>query len=176
VRLTRGLLLASVLAAALALGSSAAAGPAQDGTLTVRDGRGEIVVRAKGSIIGRLGKGTLTISVDRDEGATIVARGAERTRNWNGKTTVYSGTNIRFRIAHNRRVVVKLNGRAIFFSAVGRGEGWMDGRGDPAAGIFFDGSYSLNGEPYQSLPDLRTPFELILPPPPGSGSSAGWLG
>jgi hypothetical protein len=157
-----------VLSAALAAaGVAASAGAAPvDGTLTVRDGRGEIVIRARGSIIGRLGKGTLTVTDAADEEATIIVRGAEKARPWNVRTTAYSGTNIRFRIAHDRRVVIKLNGRAIFFSAVGRGDGWMDGKGDPAAGIFFDGSYSLNGQPYSSLPDVRTRFELVLPPPP----------
>lgn len=134
--------------------------------MSVRDGSGALLVRAKGSIIGRLGKGTLTVTNAPDLGATIIVRGAERRRFTSERTIVYSGTNIRFRVAHDRRVVVQLNGKAISFSAVGRGDGWMDGRGDPAAGIFFDGAYSLNGGPYQSLPDLRTPYELVLQPPP----------
>ena len=105
----------------------------------------------------------MTESADRR--AAIIVRGAERTRYPSATVTVFSGTNIRFRIAHNRRLVVRLNGKRVNFSAVGRGDGWMDGLGDPAAGIFFDGSYSLNGEPYQSLPDARTPFELVLAGP-----------
>jgi hypothetical protein len=139
----------------------------EDGTLSVRDGRGELVVRVKGSIIGHLGKGTLTVTQTRDRRATIVVRGAERTRYPSATVSVFSGTNIRFRIAHNRRLVVNLNGKRVNFSAVGRGDGWMDGLGDPTAGIFFDGAYSLNGAPYLSLPDARTPFELVLP---GAGS------
>ena len=169
-RLARGLLLASLLSAALAVGAAAATPRVQDGTLTVRDGHGSMAVKVKGSVIGRLGKGTLTVTDAPNQGATIVVRGAERTRYPSARTTVYSGKNIRFRVAHTRPVVVQVNGKAISFSAVGRGDGWMDGRGDPVAGIFFDGSYSLNGGAYQSLPDLRTRFELLLQPPPSPGS------
>lgn len=132
-----------------------------------------MVLRVRGSVIGRLGKGTLTVTESPDQGATVIVRGAERTRNPSPTVTVFSGTNIRFRIAHDRRLVVRLSGKRVNFSAVGRGDGWMDGLGDPAAGIFFDGSYSLNGQPYQSLPDTRTPFELILP---GSGFGAASRG
>jgi hypothetical protein len=173
VRLIRGLLLASLLAAALTVGAGAATPRVQDGTLTVRDGHGSMAVKVRGSVIGRLGKGALTVTDAPSQGATIVVRGAERTRYPSARTTVYSGKNIRFRVAHTRPVVVQVNGKAINFSAVGRGDGWMDGRGDPTAGIFFDGAYSLNGQPFQSLPDLRTRFDLLLPPPPPNPGSGG---
>jgi hypothetical protein len=173
VRLARGLLLASLLAGALTVGASAAAPRVQDGTLSVRDGHGSMAVKVKGSVIGRLGRGTLTVTDAPSQGGTIVVRGAERTRYRSARTTVYSGRNIRFRVAHTRPVVVQVNGKAINFSAVGRGDGWMDGRGDPTAGIFFDGSFSLNGAPYQSLPDLRTRFDLVLEPPPPNPGSGG---
>ena len=160
----------SLISATLALAGAASTAPPRnvDGTLTVRDGRGVVQVRARGSIIGQLGKGTLTVTETPDLRATIIVRGAERARYPSATVSVFSGTNIRFRIAHNRRLTVRLNGKRVNFSAVGRGDGWMDGLGDPAAGIFFDGSYSLNGAAYQSLPDVRTAFVLILP-----GSAAG---
>jgi hypothetical protein len=173
VRLARGLLLAFVLSVSLLAAAAATAGRApgaEDGTLTVRDGRGTISVRMKGSIIGRLGKGTVTVTEPFDQTATIIVRGAERTRYPNELTTVYSGNNIRFRIADDRKVSLRLQGKGLNFSTVGRGDGWIDGLGDPADGIFFDGSYSLNGAPYLSLPDERTPFQLILPGPSGSAS------
>jgi hypothetical protein len=156
-----------MLAAATAF---AARAPAEDGTLTVQHGRGMIAMKLKGSIIGRLSKGTLTITEPADQTATIIVRGAERTRYPSETTTVYTGNNIRFRVADDRKLTLRLNGKGINFSAVGRGDGWMDGLGDPTDGIFFDGSYSLNGGPYQSLPDERTPFELILPAPSNSAS------
>lgn len=177
--LARGLSVAVVLCASLiaAVGATAARPAAEDGTLTVRDGRGALLVRLKGSVIGRLAKGTLTVT-DSADGATIVVRGADKPpRVVTGRTTVYAGTNMRFRVADDKRVAVRLDGKGINFSAVGRGNGWMDGLGDPADGIFFDGSYSLNGGPYHSVPDERTPFELILSPPgSSSGSASGTRG
>jgi hypothetical protein len=175
-RLVRGLLLAFLASACLlaAAAATAARGPgAEDGTLTVRDGRGTIALKLKGSIIGRLTKGTITITEPADQTATIIVRGAERTRYPNELTTVYTGTNIRFRIADDRKIFLRLHGKGLNFSAVGRGDGWIDGLGDPSDGIFFDGSYSLNGGPYQSLPDERTRFELVMPPqPPNPVTSA----
>lgn len=173
--LARGLLLALLVSACLlaAAAATAAKAPgAEDGTLTVRDGRGTIAIKLKGSIIGRLTKGTVTITEPADQTATIIVRGAERTRYPSETMTVYTGTNIRFRIADDRKVALKLQGKGLNFSAVGRGDGWMDGLGDPSDGIFFDGSYSLNGEQYQSLPDERTRFELVLPPPPPNPASS----
>lgn len=117
----------------------------------------------KGSIIGRLGKGRLVVTGTRD-GATIIVRGAESSRSVGEKTTVYTGTNIRFRVADDRRFTLKIGGKGLNFSAVGRGDATIDGWGDPGGGIFFDGSYSLNDEPYHSLPDERTRFQLAAPP------------
>jgi hypothetical protein len=52
----------------------------------------------------------------------------------------------------------------MFVSAIGRGKGVLDGAGDVTANIFYDGVWSLNDEPYKSLPDDPTPFELVAPP------------
>ena len=40
----------------------------------------------------------------------------------------------------------------------------MDGYGDPEDGVFFDGSYSLNGIDHPTLPNERTRFELAASP------------
>ena len=85
----------------------------------------------------------------------------------NARTRVYQGSNIRFRISDDEKIVVKIQASKINLSAVGRGDGWLDGWGDPAAGIYFDGSYSLNGEAYRSIPDERSPIELAAPPAAG---------
>jgi hypothetical protein len=159
---------ASLVGAAVA---SALRAPTEDGTLSVRDGRATMLLRVKGSIIGRLAKGNITVTESLDGDATIVVRGAERDRDLNARTSFYAGTNIFFRIADDRKIVVRLNGKGLNFSVVGRGDGWMDGFGDPENGVFFDGSYSLNGEPYHSLPDERTRFDLFSSPSQ-SGSDA----
>ena len=57
-----------------------------------------------------------------------------------------------------------VNTRSLSVSAIGRGKGVLDGAGDVTADIFFDGVWSLNDEPYKSLPDDPTPFELVAPP------------
>jgi hypothetical protein len=154
---------------ALSVGSLAAAAtastlrpPVEDGTLSVRDGRATVTLRMRGSVIGRLAKGRLTVT-DSPDGATIIVRGEEDEVPISGRTTVYSGRNIRFRIADDRRFVVKVAGKGLNFSAVGRGDGWMDGWGDPESGFFFDGSYSLNGTDHPTLPNERTRFDLSAP-------------
>ena len=147
---------------ALAAGAVAASGrvPSDDGTLAVRDGKAAMQLRMRGAIIGRFARGQLTITDAVDETSTVVVRGAERERNVSERTTIYSGTDLRFRIVDEQRFVVRLNAKGINFSAVGRGEGWMDGRGDPDEGIFFDGAFSLNGAPFRSIPDERMRFDL----------------
>lgn len=130
--------------------------------MSVRDGRATIQLRMKGTIIGRLGTGRVAVT-DSVDGATIVVRGFDD-RDFVGRTTVYKGTNIRFRVADDKRFAVKLYGKGLNFSAVGRGDGWMDGWGDPNGGVFFDGSYSLNGVDFPSLPNERMRFDLAAPP------------
>ncbi len=137
-----------------------------DGTLSVRDARATIQIRMRGGIIGRFGRGSLRVTDPVGQGDSVVVRGAERTRPIDEDTTVYSGRDVRFRIVDERRFVVRINGLKINFSAVGRGDGWLDGSGDED-GIFFDGSFSLNGEPYRSIPDERTRFELESAVPTG---------
>jgi hypothetical protein len=167
-RLAKALLIAALSAGILAAAAVAEdfRPPLEDGTLSVRDGRATIQLRLKGSLIGRLAKGQLVVTDSPAETTTVIVRGAERERNPNDRTTIYSGTNIRFRIADDRRFQVKIAGKGLNFSAVGRGDGWMDGYGDPEDGVFFDGSYSLNGTDYPTLPNERMRFELAVPPAP----------
>ena len=76
------LLAASILAllatTAVAMG---ARDPAEDGTLSVRDGRATMTLRMKGGVIGRFARGKLTVTDSLVDGATVVVRGAERERN-----------------------------------------------------------------------------------------------
>jgi hypothetical protein len=165
-RLLKALTIAALSAGVLAATATAIGKrpPLEDGTLSVRDGRATIQLRMKGSLIGRLAKGQVVVTDSPDAGTTIIVRGAESERLLPGRTTVYSGRNIRFRIADDRRFVVKLAGKGLNFSAVGRGDGWIDGYGDPEDGVFFDGSYSLNGTDHPTLPNERTRFDLAAPP------------
>lgn len=136
-----------------------------NGTLSIREGRGIVQLNARGSMTGRLrGKITITDPNPYDSKRPVVY-GATRTIYRNEKTIVYQGRNIRFRLigsAYN----IRLEGRAIFMSAIGRGQGMLNGEGDAQAGVFFDGVWSLNDEPYRSLPDDPTSFDLEVTPPP----------
>jgi hypothetical protein len=165
VRLAKVFTLLAVLLVSVVAATTAVAGraPLEDGTLSVREGKATIQLRMKGSLIGRLTKGRLTVT-DSPDGATIVVRGAESEIPMSGRTTVYMGKNIRFRIADDRRFAVRLSGKGLNFSAVGRGDGWIDGWGDPNQGVFYDGTYALNGVEFPTLPNERTRFELAAPP------------
>lgn len=167
VGLARLILLTAGAVLALAIVGVAAAerpGPVEDGTLSVRDGRATIQLRINGGLIGRFANGRLTVTEPARGNATVIVRGAERTRALNRRTTVYSGRNLRFRIADDSRLVVRIHASKVNFSAVGRGDGWLDGWGDPEAGVYFDGSFSLNGEAYKSIPDVREPIDLVAAP------------
>ena len=140
---------------------------AEDGTLSVRYGKGRVQLGlSHGVVIGRLGKGWIRVD-DRIEtdNTRIDFWGCDKTKPIDNNTILCSGTAIRFRVVGDRyRLIV--NGVGMFVSAVGRGQVSLDGRGDPDAGIYRDGVYSLNGEPYQSLPDNGDSF-LLAPAPTG---------
>jgi hypothetical protein len=135
---------------------------ASNGTLSIREGRGVVQLDARGSMTGRVnGKLTVTDTKPFDSKRPIVY-GATKTTYRNAKTTVYQGKNVRFRLS-SARFVIRMEGKAIFLSAIARGTGTLDGIGDPSTNLFYDGVWSLNDEPYHSLPDAPTPFELAAP-------------
>jgi hypothetical protein len=153
-----------LLAAALVLPAAAFSQPrTSNGTLSIREGRGAVQLDARGSMTGRVnGKLTVTDLKPFDTKRPIVY-GAAKTTYRNAKTTVYQGKNVRFRLS-SARFVIRMEGKAIFLSAIARGTGTLDGLGDPSANVFYDGVWSLNDEPYHSLPDTLTPFELAAGP------------
>jgi hypothetical protein len=167
VRLARAIILLAVVSASVVAAATADAGraPVEDGTLSVRDGRATMQLRMKGSVIGKLAKGRLVVTGSFADTTTVIVRGWEhRQRDLSGRTTTYSGTGLRFRIADDKRFHVRLAGKGLNFSAVGRGNGWIDGWGDPNEGVFYDGTYALNGVEFPTLPNERTRFELAAPP------------
>ena len=135
---------------------------ASNGTLSVREARGVVQLDARGTMTGRL-NGRLTITDPRPfDSKRPLVYGAKKTIYRNARTTVYQGKNLRFRLS-GARFVIRMDGKAIFLSAIAHGTGTLDGLGDPAANVFYDGVWSLNDEPYHSLPDAATPFELAAP-------------
>jgi hypothetical protein len=137
-----------------------------NGTLSIREGRGIVQLNARGSLTGRL-RGRIAITDPNPyDSKRPVVYGATKTTYKSQKTVVYVGRNVRFRLIGSL-YNVRLEGRAIFMSAIGHGKGLLDGEGDAQANIFYDGVWSLNDEPYHSLPDDPTAFELMSTPSPG---------
>jgi hypothetical protein len=154
------LLLALAIPAAAYTRTSA---PPSNGALSIREARGTVQLNARGSMTGRL-NGRLTVTDPKPyDSKRPVVYGATKTIYRSEKTTVFQGKNIRFRLI-GALYRVRLEGKTIFVSAIGRGNGLVDGAGDVTANIFYDGVWSLNDEPYKSLPDDPSSFELVASP------------
>jgi len=136
------------------VGSAAKRGPESPGSLSIRAGRGEVILQVKGAVIGRLASGKLTLT-DNDpydeQVPAVRGRLRPRPRSASYGTTVYSGRHIRFRVL-NGSYRLKIDGVGINLSAVGRG--WVTLDGDER--YLNTGAYALNGEVYQPIPYERT--------------------
>ncbi|HET9509034.1 MAG TPA: hypothetical protein VFO81_13890 [Gaiellaceae bacterium] len=149
------LILLVCLLAVPALGSATLLRKNGDGTLSVQDGRGRVVVAVRGAVIGRFDRGSVTI-YDR------TPRDAFTPRVWgalpafqiglNGER--HQGENVRFRLLGGEFILV-VRGSGIALSAVGTGSVTLEGWGR-APGV-----YSLDGEDC-SAPRARCP---VLPDP-----------
>jgi hypothetical protein len=126
------LLVVTVLALAVPAGWSATA-PA--GSLSVEDGRGVVVVKGKGIVIGRLERGEVQI-VDLsplDQWSPRI-NGVPR-----GRTVWTRGKEINFYIPGGRyRITVRGDGFSV--SARGQGVATLDGQADPAGAT---GTYAV---------------------------------
>jgi hypothetical protein len=135
-----------------------------DGTLSVKDANGMITLSARGIVFGRIDNGWIRIVDYRpDDDNTFEDFGTcAITRFPDDQTTVCRGTSLRFRFAAGR-FDVRLGGRRVNVTAVGRGTGTID-----AADTALDpGTYSVNGDAYEPLPFFASSFVLGLPAPAG---------
>ena len=154
-------LLVCLLAALLGAASAVWAAEPTAGTLSVEHAKGVVMVDLRGSLLGRLGNGTLRVTdqTPNDRYAALVT-GRKLTQERLGpRTVVYRGQGLRFRMVGGAyRVVAR--GSGISVSAVGRGVVMLDAEpkfpGDDA------GVYSLDGTDCSLEPTLCTP----LPPEP----------
>lgn len=150
------------LLAVPAIGSAALMRKSGDGTLSVEDGRGVVLLSVRGGVIGRFDRGSVTI-VDLTPNDAFEPKvwGAERdvdVRGGDGER--HSGKNVRFRVIGGEFFVL-VNGSGIELSAVGTGWTTLTGRGrDP-------GVFSLDGEECsaprakcRALPDEARTFRL----------------
>jgi hypothetical protein len=131
-----------------------------DGTLSVRDARGTIVISARGGVIGSFAQGSVKIvdPVEGDGSGPIVS-GDEFRREIDEKTDLFRGTKVRFRIIGGAfRIVIR--GRGINLSLVGKGNVTLNGAGTGA-----DGTYSINGDEYSPIPDFPFFFGLSATSP-----------
>jgi hypothetical protein len=155
------------LLVALAVPATSAALPSgpNDGTLSVRDARGMITISARGGVIGSFAQGRVTI-VDpiEGDGTGPIVSGEEIYRPIDEKTDFYRGANVRFRIIGGR-FTIRVQGRGINLSLVGKGSVTLNGAGAVEDGLSDDGSYSVNGSEYFAIPDLPFTFPLSATTP-----------
>lgn len=130
---------------------------AGDGTLSVEDGRGKVNLQARGGVIGRLDRGTLTVYDTTPGDANVpVVTGADLPEVFLADTGVrYRGAGIRFRVIGGGFKLV-IQGRGIDLSVVGKGSGYIEGE------LVEPGVYSLDGADCRKS---RTSCELL--PLPG---------
>jgi hypothetical protein len=153
------LLVVTVLALAVPAGWSATA-PA--GSLSIEDGRGVVVVKGKGIVIGRLERGEVQI-VDLsplDQWSPRI-NGVPR-----GRTVWTRGKEINFYIPGGRyRITVRGDGFSV--SARGQGVATLDGQADPAGAT---GTYAVGDSVPVPLPteEQRVEFgtQSAAPSPP----------
>lgn len=157
-----------VLALAVAGVAAARSDMPGDGSLTVKNGYGRVVVTGRGAVIGRFDKGFVII---RDpvlsDGPGPIVTGADASVDLNETTTKYWGTNVRFRMIGGS-FDVRVNASNIDLSMIGRGVATLVG-----AGTLDDGTYSLNGTASQPIPFVA--LKVLIggppqgPPPPPTG-------
>jgi ribosomal protein L37AE/L43A len=158
------MLLVTALMAAITVPLAGAADPPSDGTLSVKRGRGALVLKLKGTVIGRVKNGRVQIRDFRplDTNDPIITCPRNRIRHVGAGIWICKARNISFRVADGR-FNVNVRGTGIWISAVGRGPGTVDGTGDQG---FADGVMSIDDAPYTSLPDTLMSFFLGTPVPP----------
>jgi hypothetical protein len=111
-----------------------------DGTLSVEDGRGKVNLEARGGVIGRLDRGTLTVYDKTPADANFpVVTGADQPELFLADGGIrYRGAGIRFRVIGGG-FKLQIQGRGIDLSVVGKGSGFIEGD------TLEPGVYSLDG-------------------------------
>lgn len=162
----RLVLVIGVLVLALPAGAGALKRGPGDGSLVVENAKGIVTLNVRGGIIGRFDQGTIEVfDPIANDGAGPIVRGYQQVRVLGPRRTQYSGEgDVRFRLIGGV-YRVRISAIGLDVSAVGRGAVMLDGSG------FADqtGRYSLNGDPFKSMPNAPARFTLgaglLLPPP-----------
>ena len=149
---------------ALALPVAGVAGStAGEGTLSVEDGQGRVTLQARGGVIGRLERGTVTIyDLTPEDANEPVVFGDDKPVRFVGETGIqYAGTALRFRVVGGGfRIAV--SGKGIDLSVVAKGTGTIT-----AGAVLDPGVYSLDGDDCRNdrasckpLPEITKRFHL----------------
>jgi|1186.fasta_scaffold93254_2 hypothetical protein len=154
----RTLLLTALLAAlTVPVGLAADTG---DGTLSVKRGRGLVVLKLKGTVIGRVKSGRVQVKDFRPLDARDPIITGCKIRRIGPGISLCKGRNLGVRV-DDGRFNVTVQGSGISISAVGRGPVAIDGAGETGGA---DGVLSVDDGPYESLPDEPTTLTLGTAP------------
>jgi hypothetical protein len=157
------------LTALLSVTAFALASEPTAGTLSVDDGKGLVMIELRGSVLGRIGNGTLRVTdlTPNDRYVPLVTGRKLKEERLGPRAVLYRGQGLRFRlVGGGYRLVARGSGMAV--SAVGRG--WVVLDGDPKffgdeAGIYsFDG-VDCSVEPLSCTPLPTEPQRFLLEPP-----------
>jgi len=121
--------------------------------LSLRNGEGTVVIYARGAVIGSVDRGRITIT-DRPSGTdtdiVVTGEDVDKTIERSDRTTVYRGTEMRFRVfAGDWRVGI--TGEGIDLSAVADGTVTLKGEA---------GTYAIDGSSYRRWPQEFKSFRL----------------
>ena len=165
--------LLGLLALALPVAAVAALA-AGEGTLSVADGQGKVTLQARGGVIGRIDRGSVTVyDLSPQDAYEPYVFGDDEPVRFIGEAGVrYGGVGLRFRLIGGRYRMV-IEGRGIDLSVVAKGTGSI------VAGAAADpGVYSLDGDDCRKdrasckqLPEITKRFQLGGGP--GSDKSVG---
>ena len=121
-------------------------GASADGSLSVSDASGRLVVSGHGVIFGHLDRGTITVVGDyKPDNNTALSSVSGAKMKFTGGNVVYSGSDVRFLFPGGRYTLI-VEGTGIDISAVGSGKFVATGKGLPD-----DGTFSVDGGPLQSV-------------------------
>ena len=161
--MARFLLLAALLLAAFTVPAALSADKPSDGTLSVKRGRGAVVLKLNGTVIGRLTNGRVQVKDFRPFDINDPLFTGCKVRHPTLGIAVCQGRNIGYRVLDGR-FNTNVRGSGISISAVGHGTVMIDGAGETGLP---DGVMSFDDQPYESLPDDATTFFLGTPPAGG---------
>lgn len=152
-------LLCGLIVAPAAVAANRAVG---DGVLEMRTVNATtlFISGSRGTLWGQLDKGKLVVTDPIDGDGQILVSGAEKTHLVNDSVTVYSGTDLHFRVTGGRYKLAFYKASGIDLTAVGVGTGRITG--DPFA--FDDGDYAVDGGKWIPVPLIEKPFTFGVQP------------